>query len=260
MLYIRFIINEFWGKPLGLIGLLGMLIASVGGRKMLMLFITTLCILCFASQHMFVEAKYILCAFPMLAVFGAFLTKMSLDCIRKQNVYSYFIIIPLLLLHPLYLSINWDQEHAQKSLNLVAKEWIEANIPVNARMLLDNTGNDGPKLANSPKNIKGQFQRAKEHGLMKSEYLKLKLEACTTIYYDIIQIDSSAGSRDDDYLQYKLWEDLEQIGKPAAYYRKIGIEYVIITDRYFNKTGEDFLLIKKFEQGRKGIYIYKITG
>ena len=97
------------------------------------------------------------------------------------------------MIHPVYLIVNWNYEHSQKSITLESKEWIEQNIPANAKVLLDNVGNGGPKLYNSPSNLMRQYQRARKHNLLKAEYLKLQLEISPDVFYNITQVDSSGG-------------------------------------------------------------------
>lgn len=165
----------------------------------------------------------------------------------------------VLLIHPLYRICAWDYEHAQKSINHEAREWIEASITINSKILLDNIGNDGPKLDNAPDQLQEQYQRARQHKLLKADYLKLKLETKPKIYYRVYQVDSAAGSRRDDYLAYRLWQDTEEIGRPPDYYREKGFDYVIVTDRYFSQMTGGFNLIKEFKRGTKGIRIYKTS-
>jgi hypothetical protein len=162
------------------------------------------------------------------------------------------------MVHPLYLALNWNFERAQKSITLESKEWIEQNIPVNAKVLLDNVGNGGPKLHNSPSNLKDQYKRARHHKLLKAEYLALQLENPPSVFYDITQVDSSGGFREDDYQRYRLWQDTEEIGHPEKYYREKGYEYIVITNRYFSQIGDEFRLLKEFKRGKKGIRIYKV--
>ena len=129
---------------------------------------------------------------------------------------------------------------------------------VNSKILLDNVGNAGPKLENSPENLRRQYQRAFKHNLLKADYLKLKLESPPKIHYNIVQIDCPAGFREDDYQSYRSWQDTEEIGYPPEYYQKKGFEYIIVTDRYFSKIEKEFKLIKEFKRGHEGIRIYKV--
>ena len=142
--------------------------------------------------------------------------------------------------------------------NRFFKEWIEDHIPGNTKILLDNVGNGGPKLANAPRNVRRQYQRAVEHNLLKAEYLKLKLEISPEIYYDITWVDSSGGFREDDYRRYRLWQDTEKIGHPPEYYREKGFAYIIVSDRYFSVMEDGFTAIKEFSRNRRSIRIYKL--
>ncbi|MDX1777959.1 MAG: hypothetical protein R3339_03700, partial [Thermodesulfobacteriota bacterium] len=123
---------------------------------------------------------------------------------------------------------------------------------------LDNVGNGGPKLHNSPSNLRDQYQRARQHNLLKAEYLALQLESFPSVFYDITQVDFRGGFREDDYRRYRLWQDTEVIGHPEAYYREKGYEYIIITNRFFSQIGDEFGLLKEFKRGKKGIRIYKV--
>ena len=162
------------------------------------------------------------------------------------------------MVHPLYLTVNWNLERAQKSITLESKEWIEQNIPVNAKVLVDNVGNGGPKLHNSPTNLRQQYQRALKYNLLKAEYLALQLESSPSVFYDITQVDFPGGFREDDYKRYRLCQDTEEIGHPESYYRERGYEYIIITNRYFSRIGDEFTLLKEFISGSRGIRIYRV--
>jgi len=169
------------------------------------------------------------------------------------------VMLLLLILHPLYLILQWDAERGSKSITLESKEWIEQHIPSGSKILLDNAGNAGPKLANAPDNVKRQYERARAHGLLKAEFLKLLLEIKPAVYYDIVEIDSSAGSRSDDYQRYRLWQDTDFIGEPVSYYCDRGYDYIVVTHRYFQAMKPGFELIKDFTRGQKGIRVYQVS-
>ena len=255
-IYLREFMKVYWGIPLGVLCILGLVRSIITtNRKILVLSFTVSAVLCFASLYRYVEAKYILCSFPLCAVLGSHL---FVECCAWMEKRYLSLIILIMLVHPLYLIGNWDYGHARKSINLEAREWIEERISVNSKILLDNVGNAGPKLENSPENLKRQYQRALKHNLLKADYLKLKLESPPKNYYNIVQIDCPAGFREDDYKRYRLWQDTEEIGYPPEYYQKKGFEYIIVTDRYFSKMEKEFKLIKEFKRGHKGIRIYKV--
>jgi hypothetical protein len=254
--YLKGFVINYWGLPLGMICLLGFFRAAITrSRERRALFITAAAVLLFASQYKYAEAKYILCSFPVFAVLGGMF---FIKCCSRLNRASATVIALLIIIHPLYMVCTWDYEHAQKSINHEAREWIEANIPTNSKILLDNIGNAGPKLENSPEQLLQQHQRALQHKLLKADYLKLKLESKPKIYYRIYQVDSDAGSRRDDYLAYRIWQDTEEIGHPPDYYREKGFNYIIITESYFSQMGKRFNCIKEFKRENRGIRIYKI--
>jgi len=229
--YLKDFIKDYWGVPLGAVCLLGFLwSAAARSRKSLALGITAAAVLLFASRYKYVEAKYILYSFPVFAVLGGLLFH---ECRSRLSRAPALLLALAVIVHPLYLVCAWDYGHAQKSINREAREWIEASIPVNAKILLDNIGNDGPKLENSPEQLQRQYQRALQHKLLKADYLKLKLESKPKIYYRVYQVDSAAGSRRDDYLSYRLWQDTEEIGRPPGYYRKKGFDYIINNGQVF---------------------------
>ncbi len=255
-IYIRELVKNYWGVPLGALCALGFIRSIIPtNRKILVVFLTASVILCFASIHKYVEAKYILYSFPLFAVLGS---NLFVECFGRMKEKYVSLIVLVILVQPLYLIVNWDYEHARKSITLEAREWIEEHISVDSKILLDNVGNAGPKLKNSPDNLRHQYQRALKHNLLKADYLKLKLENPTKIYYDITQIDCSAGFREDDYKRYRLWQDVEEIGHLPEYYRKKGFEHIIVTDRYFSQMGKEFNLVKEFKGRHKGIRIYKV--
>ncbi len=259
--YIRDIIRDYWGMPAGalcVIGLTRYLVTREVGLRVLSF--TALCVIIFASLHRYVEAKYILCTFPLCAVLGAVLLK---DLLSRISI-SYrspmvLVVLLLLIVHPAYLILQWDAERGSKSITLESKEWIEQHIPAGSKILLDNAGNAGPKLFNAPDNVKRQYERARAHGLLKADFLKLQLEIEPTVYYDIVEIDTSAGSRSDDYMRYRLWQDTDVIGQPPSYYCEKGYNYIVVTNRYFHAMEPGFELIKDFTRGQKGIRVYQVS-
>jgi len=260
--YIRDIIRDYWGIPAGAVCVVGMtryVVTRHAGLRVLAL--TALGVILFASLHRYVEAKYILCAFPLCAVLGAALVTdlFSWKSIGYRSSLVSLLLLVLLIMHSAYLVFQWDAERGSKSITLESKEWIERHIPSGSKILLDNAGNAGPKLFNAPDNVKRQYERARSHGLLKAEYLKLLLEIEPAVYYDIVEIDSSVGSRSDDYQRYRLWQDTDAIGKPVSYYCDQGYNYIVVTNRYFHAMEPGFEMIKDFTRGRKAIRIYQVS-
>jgi hypothetical protein len=259
--YLRDFSLDYWGIPAGIVcaaGVARYLPTRAAGLRMLA--IAALAVILFASRHRYVEAKYILCAFPLAAVLGASLLnegyRMLPDRLRPTIA---LVALLVLVVHPLSIIIRWDADRAGKSITLESKEWIERHLPPQSRILLDNAGNAGPKLANAPENIRRQYDRAREHNLIKADYLKLLLEIEPTVYYDIVELDVPAGSRTDDYQRHRLWQDTDVIGMHPSYYCERGYDYIIVTKRNFARVGEGFLLLKEFARGDRGIRIYQVS-
>jgi hypothetical protein len=254
--YVQAITREYWGIPLGILCFAGCIrYLLTTEKKIRVLSYTVAVVLLFASMHRYVEAKYILYSLPLYGVLGSYALMQWCAPLKKKYL---TLILLIVLVHPVYRAVRWDHAHAQRSITLEAKEWIEEHIPVNTKILLDNVGNGGPKLENAPRNVRRQYQRAVEHNLLKAEYLKFKLEMSPEVYYDITWIDSSGGFREDDYRRYRLWQDTEEIGYPETYYRKRGYKYIIVTNRYFPQMSGEFTLLKEFKRGTTGVRIYKV--
>ncbi|UCE07591.1 MAG: glycosyltransferase family 39 protein, partial [bacterium] len=254
--YTKYFIKYYWGIPLGALCFLGFIHSiTTRNRKLFVLFITSTTVICFASLHQYIEAKYIIYVFPIFALLGA---NLFWDCFGSIKRKSSYVVLLAFLIHPVYLVVDWDIQLVQKSLNQEAKEWIEEHIPVNAKILLDSHGKTGVKLNNSPENLKRQYQKALKHKLTKAEYLELKLQTSPETYYNLVFVNDSVGFRKDDYKRYCLWQDLEEIGKPLDYYQQKEFDYIIVTDRFFSQIGKEFNLIKEFNKRNRRIRIYKI--
>ncbi len=257
--YISKLITNYFGIPAGALCVAGFLrMMILKGRRVWVLLLPTIFVIFFISLHSYVEPKYMLQTFPLLAVSGAFLLNELTG--RLKNKFLITIIWIAVLAHPFYLIVNWNFEHSRKSVALQAKDWIEENIPVNAKLLIDNAGNRGPNLENSPENIKIQYKRAIKHGLMKAEYLKLKLMMTPKVYYRIYEIANPAGFRKDDYERYLLWQDTEEIGFAPDYYKERDFDYIIVTNRFFKEMDRPgFILLKEFKSRTRGIRIYRVN-
>ncbi len=254
--YLRLLIGpELWGLPLGLACLWGVVSSFWRDRRHAIIALGCIPVLAFVSRYRYVEAKYILYIVPLLAALGA---SAIMGLVRSERLPVIAGILAAACFSSGALILDWDRAHAGQSINLEARRWIEHNIPPRAKVLLDNTGNGGPKLDNDPANVLRQYERAAATGLMKAEYLKLAAELRPEVYYNIVLVDEPAGSRHDDYEQWRSWQDLEKIGMPARYYRERGFDYVIVTGRYFEAMGSDFELVKEFARDKEKIRIYKV--
>lgn len=256
--HISRVATNYFGIPAGALCVAGFLrMMILKNRRIWVLILPNIFVLFFLSLHSSVQPKYMLQTFPFFAVAGAFLLNELTG--RLKNKVLITIIWIAVLAHPFYLIVNWNIEHSQKSVTLQARGWIEENIPINSKLLIDNAGNRGPNLENSPENIKIQYERALKHGLMKAEYLKLKLMMTPKVYYRIYEIANPAGFRADDYERYLLWQDTEEIGFAPEYYKERGFDYIIVTNRFFKEMDRPgFILLKEFKSRTRGIRIYRV--
>ncbi len=254
--YIRRLAADYVGIPLGALCVGGLLLgAATRSKKLATIIITAAAVLCFKSMHRYVESKYILHSLPLLAVCGAAL--FSLVCERLKPAFA-AVACMLLIAHPLYCSVDWAVARSRQSIDLQARQWIEEHIPAGSRILLDNIGNKGPKLANNPANIERQLQRARRHGLMKAEHLELQLEIQPDISYDLVYVYEPGGFRDDDFRRYLLWQDLEKLGMPPEFYREKEFDFIVITERYYSLPWNGFRLVREFHQDGRGVRIYRV--
>ncbi len=258
--YLKGLATGQFGIPAGALCLAGFCrLMVVRDNRVRILLVTTAALLLFISLHAYTDPRYIFQVFPVFAVAGAVLITEIIAPVKSRVLVA--LIWAALLAHPLYRTAAWDMDHSRRSATLQAKDWIEENIPVNAKVLIDNAGNKGPKLETSPEHLRAQYERARRHGLLKADYLALKMEVEPRIYYRLYEVADPAGSRDDDYRNFCLWADLEEIGHPPDYYRSKGFEYIVVTKRLFAAMAQEgFVLLKEFRQGKKAIRVYRVAG
>jgi hypothetical protein len=258
--YLSKLATGYFGIPAGVLCLAGFCRLLVSrDRRVWVLLQTTLVVLFFISLHSYIDPRYMLQVFPIFAVAGAFLIAELLSPVKSRVLF--ILIWSVILLNPLYRTVSWNVEHSGPSVPLQAKRWIESNIPVNAKILVDNAGNKGPTLHNAPASLKAQYERAVQHNLMKAEYLALKLKVNPERYYRVYEVANPGGFRADDYQRYLLWQDIAEIGLPPAYYRAKGFDYIVVTKQFFNAMDrEGFVLLREFRRKKKAIRIYAVNG
>jgi 4-amino-4-deoxy-L-arabinose transferase-like glycosyltransferase len=253
--YLKGLVTGYFGIPAGALCLAGFCrLMITRDNRVRILLVTTVALLIFISLHSYADPRYIFQVFPVFAVAGAVLIKEILSPVKSRMLTV--LVWGALLIHPLYQTAVWNIDHSRPSITLEAKAWIEENIPVNAKILIDNAGNKGPKLETSLANLRAQYERARRHGLLKADYLALKLEVEPRIYYRLYEVADPAGSRDDDYRKFCLWADLEEIGHPPEYYRERGFDYIVVTKRFFNVMNHaGFVPVQEFRDRKRAIRI-----
>ena len=257
--YLSGLVGGYFGIPAGILCLAGFCrLLFSRDRRVWVLLVTTLVVLFFISLHAYADQRYIMQVFPVFAVAGAVLISELLSPVKSRVLFV--LLWAAILLNPLYLTVAWNVEHSGPSISLQAKHWIEEHIPVNAKILVDNAGNKGPTLNNAPASLQAQYERAKQHNLLKAEYLALKLQIKPDRYYRVYEIANPGGFRADDYQRYLSWQDTEEIGMAPAYYRAKGFEYIVVTKKLFSAMDyEGFVLLREFQGEKKAIRIYAVV-
>ena len=249
--YSKLVLYIGGNRPLlGIICILGV-IAGVFRRKKedLILISTILIIYLVCIRQSIQQWQYFYPAFPFLAISGARLVADSYKLISQKLKIVFIIIMSLILLDPLVQSVLNDYLISQKHARTFAKEWIEANIPENAKILVDN---HGPQLLRSKELIQKQYEQSAKSGHLKEDYFKLQLEALPDGGYNWYQIkrDVIAPKEMGDYSQ--MVELNERIDLGRKYLKQKGFEYIVISkgkeideeEETFDRT---YKLLKEFK-------------
>jgi len=249
--YSKFVLYIGGNRPLlGIICILG-IIAGVFRRKKedLIVILTILIVYVVCIRQSIQQLQYLYPAFPFLAISGARLVGDSYKLINQKLKIVFVIIMSLILLDPLVQSVLNDYLISQKHARTFAKEWIEANIPENAKILVDN---HGPQLLRSKELIQKQYEQSAKSGHLKEDYFKLQLEALPDGGYNWYQIkrDVIAPKEMGDYSQ--MVELNERVDLGRKYLKQKGFEYIVISkgkeiDEEEEMLDRTYKLLKEFK-------------
>ena len=249
--YSKLVLYIGGNRPLlGIICILGV-IAGVFRRKKedLILISTILIIYLVCIRQSIQQWQSFYPAFPFLAISGARLVADSYKLINQKLKIVFVIIMSLILLDPLVQSVLNDYLISQKHARTFAKEWIESNIPENAKILVDN---HGPQLLRSKELIQKQYEQSAKSGHLKEDYFKLQLEALPDGGYNWYQIkrDVIAPKEMGDYSQ--MVELSERVDLGRKYLKQKGFEYIVISkgkeiDEEEEMLDRTYKLLKEFE-------------
>lgn len=170
------------------------------------------------------------------------------------------ILAVLIVTFPAHNVIRWDHRMSQKDTRIIAKEWIEENIPAGSKILLDSgkyyVSSMGPPLQDSRENLrrkylsslsiddgaaerKGTRWRTQYH--RESEFYAYRLDATSGITYNLVPImhDLALGKTRMQSLDY---------------YREQGVQYVVTSSyarwayrsEFFGALDTQATLIKDF--------------
>ncbi len=206
----------------------------------------------------YAEIRHQVIIYPFIAVAAAYSFTLILDKMTAYHQIGYILIV--LLLVPLYGSVQYNMSISKKDTRNIAKAWIEKNISPESRLLLDEGGVElMMSRSNIEKNIvkadnadkKGQFTAHYD------TYLKYQFDAVKdAVAYDIT------------YIRFPWWRDSEDkggvrildsefdkdMGNPLipagvenyGYYIQNGFDYAVVHSYKYNSFLKENAASKKF--------------
>jgi hypothetical protein len=184
-----------------------------------------------SGTNYLVQDRYLMPMLPVLFLIGSRLLVDIFDRskirLRKYSNPVFTLIICILMAMPFVRTLKFDLSLTNKNTGVIAKEWIEKNIPSGSKILIDagrTIITSGPKLNQSRKNLNNTLNKIKKleegeilHGNIQTQivdsysaiYFELLLENMPEITYDITTTE--------------LGRKVESI----EYYRNNGFDYVI---------------------------------
>ena len=276
--YLKNIFNHGLGSVLGSISLLGFLFSVYRHEK------CDLIILSFIIPFFLVLGLtnlprnwYMIPLLPFLVLFGSRLLdeflKFFLVKLNINHIDIIFVMVALILiLYPMYNLINYNLEANEKDIRIIAKEWVEKNIPNNAKILLSGLNVSMIRAAPLEDNIKGLEEKIRENekgvfGISKkglNRYYRLKIE-----------------SHRKGFIKGKSYDLTSTKGgkniKPIEYYRLKHYDYFVLSDEievpywnerrkemfpnvvnFYNQLGDSTVLLKSFKGQGRLIKIFKL--
>jgi len=250
------------GFPVGVLALGGFLYFMINRTpKRLVFFSCVASFILVASVYSpsYASSRHLSMIYPVLCLTAAVAVERGVAflCMKKewakQKNFVLALICGLLILPGSYLIVRYDYRVAHKDTRLLAKEWIERNIPAGTKVLLDERG---PKVQWSRENLQELYRVAKKEagvGPFTTHleiYYQYRLGAVQGITYDITEISHPwwlPEERSSGVTRLELEKDrdtgnpLKARGvMPLDYYQQNGFEYVITHSSayagYWNET------------------------
>lgn len=276
--YLKSIVSYCLGLVLGVISLLGFLFALYRREKCdLIIFSFIVPFFLVLGLTNLPYFRYMIPILPFLVLFGGRLvfeflnfSPIKLNANNKSLIIS--IVTLILILSPMYNLINYNIRANEKDIRIVAKEWVEANIPKDSKILLSGLNVSMIKAAPLEDNIQGLEEKLQENkngvwGISKkglNRYYKLKLEAHRKglIKWKSYNLTSTKGGSNVN---------------PLKYYRLNKFDYFILSDEievpywnlkkkkmfpnvveFYNELNGSTVLLKDFRGQGKTIKIFKL--
>lgn len=197
---------------------------------------------------------------------------------KKQIQNSIIAVLAIIFIAlPAHHAIKYDRFILQKNSRVIAKEWIEKNIPAGAKIAMDI---DGPPISQDKESVRAQFTSKLQERIEKPEARSYKLtpaepEKNLSEYYDmLLSIPVSEPS------YYVIRESPSVANKTLEYYERNNFAYIIINEntgmlflnnpdkypnvsKFYEKLGNKYQPVKEFRfkvthSRGPNIFIYKI--
>jgi hypothetical protein len=231
-----------------------------------------------------VQDRYLMIVFPAIFMLvGNFLDKIITKLTSSVPRYGiYAIIISITISSPMiHSSYSYDKTLTNENTSVLAKQWIETNIPNGSKILIDagkTIITSGPRLNQSNKNIIEMIEKLKQlkDGETYDSPLVRIVDSYSSVYFELLQ--KKMPKITYDITSTELGRNVES----TEYYKNNGYQYFIHntglefrikdplwTDKYpkseifYNSMNRDFELIKtirptEYNSGSE-IRIYKIN-
>jgi len=244
---------------LALVGLLYITIKHTPKRLLCLAYVGSFIFIASLFLPSYASSRHLSMIYPVLCLTAAVAVERGVAflCMKKewakQKNFVLALICGLLILPGSFLIVRYDYRVAHKDTRLLAKEWIERNIPAGTKVLLDESG---PKVQWSRENLQELYRVSqKEAGVGPFTthleiYYQYRLRAVQGKTYDITEIshpwwlakEKTAGvARLESEKDRDTGNPLKARGiMPLDYYQKNGFEYVITHGNaysgYWNET------------------------
>jgi len=254
--YILTLVNSEAMGELGIIAVFGIIVMIFRLSSQKIMFLSFPIIFILISNKMqpfYSESRHMNVIYPFMAVFGAYVTNRLLERLSTDRKAKWIIITVVLIIvaFPFYRIIKHDFLMIHSDARTLAKKWIETNIPVSTKILLEENSvklspdrNYYEELVLRARNsAKGQFTA---HAEMEYEY---SMKALPKITYDITYIRFPWWQEKEinPGIHYALSEIDKDMGNPLKpvgimpyhYYGDHGYSYVIVSSNKYDKFFEE---------------------
>jgi len=158
--------------------------------------------------------RYILPMMPVLSLLGGRVLCEGFSKVGmiRRSAFQYALLVSICLV-PAYEIVANDYRIAQTDTRVLAKDWVDANIPPGSRIFIEGSRTHPSKstipLTNTAENIRASINYFREKEPGKSKYFELELEVMTGHSYDLELVAST---------------ELQSL----PHYIEIGVEYFVL--------------------------------